>query len=152
MGPGARPELRHAQLIQKCLEPRQHSHKKELHGRQAINLALPRRVRLWGTAPEARGWRTTTNSQRNQDTPDQIRVPTNTADRSVADPSAGGGSIYFLFFTKMEGTRSYVFVGEGKGSSHAISNCIVIQSLFRVVQITILATASITRNTTRFSP
>ena len=79
--------------------------KKGLLRFQKINEVLPRRVRAWETPP-LRGsrmpvlapptWMPTsrnpcqtasTDCYRNQDISDQIRVPTNTADRSVSQPS-----------------------------------------------------------------
>ena len=91
----------HTWWAQKCLGPNWHSPKKR---RQTINQASPRRVRGWVTAPRSsrklflshstlmsaprNPYKTaTTDCHRNQDTPGLIRVPTNTADRSVSQPS-----------------------------------------------------------------
>ena len=74
-GSGTNPEPRHTQRLQKCLRLRGHSSKKKWG------------LELGGRPSEARGcWtrRTSTDCHRNQDTPDQIRVPTNTTDRSVS--------------------------------------------------------------------
>ena len=55
--------------------------------RQAINLGHPRRVRAWGYGPQNA---CLTDWQWNRDTPGQIRVLTNTDDRSASKLSLGG--------------------------------------------------------------
>ena len=51
MGPSAGSSPRHACRAQKCLGTHQHSHEKRCFRHQLINLAPPRRIKVWRDSP-----------------------------------------------------------------------------------------------------
>ena len=121
-GSGCRAVTQHVRQLQTCLGPRRHSPKKGCLRRQVLSLTPPRRVSAWwGLTSEGipvlvrltqmPAYRNpcqtaSTGSKGSQDTLDQIRVPTNTAHKSVSQSSSSQRVVHMLYSAE----RKSVFV------------------------------------------